>query len=127
MKKITIDQLKAELERQEAIKEEAFQFFKSCNEGKCPAYIEETYWGAREKMEEIKQELRRRKMRKTLKRQVLEDIVEIIDHARRNIEGSPDDMKIMEMNSRAMRNLAEAYTLVKRGVMLPDYGREKDE
>lgn len=30
----------------------------------------------------------------------------------------------LEANSKAMKNLAMAYTLVKRGVMLPDYGRE---
>lgn len=64
-------------------------------------------------------------MRKTLKRQALESIVRCM----KEVESSylcrlEDDA---QCNSGAIRDLAEAYTLVKRGVMLPDYGREKDE
>lgn len=64
-------------------------------------------------------------MRKTLKRQALESIIDLM-------KGIADDYKNgyttnVGPGSEAMRNLAEAFTLVKRGVMLPDYGREKDE
>lgn len=63
-------------------------------------------------------------MRKTLKRQASECILSLM---RQVEEDYGNEYVKAEEGSRAMKNLAEAYTLVKRGVMLPDYGREKDE
>ena len=62
-------------------------------------------------------------MRKTLKRQALEYIAESMEEVKMNFlnYGEPE---YLGANSKAMRSLAMAYTLVKRGVMLPDYGRE---
>lgn len=64
-------------------------------------------------------------MRKTLKRQALERIVEymgmIVDDYKEGFAGEAKD------ETQSMKNLAMAYTLVKRGVMLPDDGREIDE
>lgn len=65
-------------------------------------------------------------MRKTLKRQALEYIAESMEEVKMNFlnYGEPE---YLEANSKAMKNLAMAYTLVKRGVMLPDDGREFKE
>lgn len=63
-------------------------------------------------------------MRKSLKRQASECILSLM----RQVEDDYANGYVKaEESSRAMKDLAEAYTLVKRGVMLPDYGREKDE
>ena len=64
-------------------------------------------------------------MRKTLKRQALEKIVCFMDGIVSDYQnGFAGEIKD---ETTAMKNLAEAFTLVKRGVMLPDYGREKYE
>lgn len=65
-------------------------------------------------------------MRKTLKRQALDEILSCMDSVETNFKnyGEPE---YLEANSKAMKNLAMAYTLVKRGVMLPDYGVEKEK
>lgn len=65
-------------------------------------------------------------MRKTLKRQALEHILESMNEIKINLKCNEND-ETVKVNAEAMKHLAEAYTLVKRGVMLPDYGREKDE
>ncbi len=65
-------------------------------------------------------------MRKTLKRQALEHILESMKEIEINLKCNEDD-ETVKVNAEAMKNLAMAYTLVKRGVMLPDYGREIDE
>lgn len=65
-------------------------------------------------------------MRKTLKRQALEYIAESMEEVKMNFlnYGEPE---YLEANSKAMRDLAEAYTLVKRGVILPDWMEEEKE
>lgn len=63
LEEMTVDQLKAELERQEAIKAEAFQLFKSCDESEYAMHID-AFWRAWKNIEKIKQELRRRKNEK---------------------------------------------------------------
>lgn len=62
-------------------------------------------------------------MRKTLKRQALEHILESMKEIEINLKCNEDD-ETVKVNAEAMKNLAMAYTLVKRGVMLPDDGRE---
>lgn len=57
-------------------------------------------------------------MRKSLKRQALEHIVKYMEMIASDCEENISfDIK---EETEAMKNLAHAYTLVKRGVMLPD-------
>ena len=65
-------------------------------------------------------------MRKTLKRQALEYIAESMEEVKMSFlkYGAPE---YLEANSKAMKNLAMAYTLVKRGVMLPDWIKTDEE
>lgn len=65
-------------------------------------------------------------MRKTIKNLALEAIMLSMEEVRENFQlyADPESAKA---NAEAMKNLAMAYSLVKRGVMLPDYRREKDE
>lgn len=65
-------------------------------------------------------------MRKSLKRQALEHIVNYMEMIVSDYkEGLAGDIKD---ETEAVKNLAIAYTLVKRGVMLPDYleGKENE-
>lgn len=65
-------------------------------------------------------------MRRSVKRLALEAIMLSMAQIKENLK-SYGEPEYLEANSKAMKNLAEAYTLVKRGVMLPDYGREKEK
>lgn len=60
LKQMTIDQLKAELERQKAIEAEAYQLFTRCAGSRCAGYVKK-FCEAGAIIREIKQELRRRK------------------------------------------------------------------
>lgn len=65
-------------------------------------------------------------MRTSIKKLALEAIMISMAEVKENLQtdASPEKVKV---NAEAMKNLAEAFTLVKRGVMLPDYGREKKD
>lgn len=65
-------------------------------------------------------------MRTSIKKLALEAIMISMAEVKENLQtdASPEKVKV---NAEAMKHLAEAFTLVKRGVMLPDYGRKKDE
>ena len=65
-------------------------------------------------------------MWKTMKRQALEDIVDAIGSISQDLQVSvcKEDL---EADAKALRDLAEAFNLVKRGVMLPDYGRNMEK
>lgn len=65
-------------------------------------------------------------MRKTLKRQALEHILESMKEIEINLKCNEDD-ETVKVNAEAMKNLAMAYTLVKRGVMLPDWIKTDEE
>lgn len=66
-------------------------------------------------------------MRKSLKRQALEHILDSMKEVEINLKCN-QDVETIKAKSEAMKNLAVAYTLVKRGVMLPDYleGKENE-
>lgn len=61
-----------------------------------------------------------------LKKLALRSIVLAIRVVQENLNNC-EKPECLEANSRAMRDLAEAFTLVKRGVMLPDYGRDQSD
>lgn len=65
-------------------------------------------------------------MRKTLKRQALEYVAESMEEVKMNFlnYGEPE---YLEANSKAMKNLAIAYSVVKRGVILPDWIKDEKE
>lgn len=65
-------------------------------------------------------------MRKTLKRQALEHILESMKEIEINLKCNEDD-ETVKVNAEAMKNLAMAYTLVKRGVMPPDWIKTDEE
>lgn len=64
-------------------------------------------------------------MRKTLKRQALEYIAESMEEVKMNFlnYGEPE---YLEANSKAMKNLAIAYSVVKHGVILPDWIKDEE-
>ena len=65
-------------------------------------------------------------MRKTLKIQALEHILESMKEVKINLKCNEDD-ETVKVNSEAMKNLAMAYTLVKRGVILTDWIKTDEE
>ena len=62
----------------------------------------------------------------TNKSRALEYIVQSMMELKLNIKCHVDNDSV-EANARAMKNLAMAYTLVKRGVMLPDWIKDEKE
>ena len=60
LEEMTVDQLKATLERQKASETEAYQLFARCAGSRCAGYVRQ-FCKAGANIREIKQELRRRK------------------------------------------------------------------
>ncbi|MGI6096471.1 MAG: hypothetical protein ACOYBL_13890 [Lachnospiraceae bacterium] len=65
-------------------------------------------------------------MRKSLKRQALEHILDSMKEVEINLKCN-QDVETIKAKSEAMKNLALAYTLVKRGVILPDAWEELEK